>query len=137
MGGVANGVVGAILRSPLHGLLSGSTDLVRYTGRRSGTTYETPTQYARSGDDLVIMVGRPDTKTWWRNFLSGHDLDVLVAGEWLPMVGTAVVGADGPDSVHPLLEIYLARFPKAARLFGDAVGSERDRQAVIVHCRPR
>lgn len=135
--GVADRVVRTVLASPLHGLLSGSTDVIRYRGRRSGSTYETPTQYACSGDDLVILVGRPETKTWWRNFRTGHDLDVLLAGEWSPMVGRAVVGAEDPDAVAPLLEVYLARFPKAARLFGDAEGPERDRQAVLVHCRPR
>jgi hypothetical protein len=135
--GIANGIVRAVLASPMHRALSGSTDVVRYRGRRSGQTFETPTQYARCGEDLVILVGKPYTKSWWRNFRSDHDLEVLVAGEWLPMVGRAVVGAEDPDAVAPLLEAYLARFPKADRLFDGATGPERNRQAVVVHCRPR
>lgn len=75
---VANAVVATVLRSPVHQLLSRSLDLIRYRGRRSGAELTTPTQYARSGNDIVILVGRPETKTWWRNFRTDHDVDVLV-----------------------------------------------------------
>ncbi len=40
---VGNALVSAVLRSPLHWLLSGSTDLIRYTGWRSGREMTTPT----------------------------------------------------------------------------------------------
>jgi hypothetical protein len=134
---MGNRMVGALLASPLHRLLSGSTDLVRSTGRRSGRTFTTPTQYARHGDDLVILVGKPDTKTWWRNFREDRDLDVLVQGRWLPMTGRAVVGAVEPEMIAPLLDAYLERFPKlAANLDGESEGS-RARHAVVVWCRPR
>ncbi|MCU1499321.1 MAG: hypothetical protein JWM47_3274 [Acidimicrobiales bacterium] len=63
---IANRCVGTVLRSPAHRLLSGSTCLVRYRDRRSGRTYLTPTQYATQGPDIVILVARPDAKTWWR-----------------------------------------------------------------------
>ena len=55
--GVTNAVVAAVLRSPLHRLLSGSTDLIRYRARQSGKEVTTPTQYARRGDEVVILVG--------------------------------------------------------------------------------
>jgi hypothetical protein len=128
--GMGNSIVGSVLTSPLHRVLSGSTDLIRYTGRRSGRTVTTPTQYARHGDDVVILVGKPETKTWWRNFRDDRDLDVLVQGTWRPMTGRAVVGAVEPDVIAPLLDAYLERFPKLADdLDGDA--------AVVVWCRPR
>ncbi|MGE0221127.1 hypothetical protein [Mycolicibacterium sp.] len=41
---------------------------IRYTGRRSGQTFQTPVAYRRSGDQVVIGVSAPDLKTWWRNF---------------------------------------------------------------------
>ena len=59
--GFANTIVAGVLRSPAHRLLSGSTVLLAYEGRRSGRRIVLPTQYARSGDDLVILVGRPET----------------------------------------------------------------------------
>lgn len=135
--GFANRVVARILRSPAHRLLSGSTDLLVFEGRRSGRRIVLPTQYARSGDDLVILVGRPDTKQWWRNFTEPRDLDVLVAGEWHAMTGEVVVGADDPETTAPLLGAYFDRFPKAAKVLGEGTEAERCARAVVVRCRPR
>ena len=135
----ANQVVCKLLESPAHRLMSGSTDVIRYQGRRSGKTFRTPTQYATYGDGLVIFVGRPDTKSWWRNFGQDRDLDVLVAGDWRAMVGRAVVGADEPDTIAPLLNAYLQRFPKTSRLLDETVGDGDGEGAgtVVVWCRPR
>jgi hypothetical protein len=126
-----------LLESPFHGVLSGTVDLVRYEGRRSGRRITTPTQYARLGDDVVIMVGHPEHKTWWRNFETERDLEVLVRRNWLPLRGRIVRGADLPEVAAPLLEAYLARFPRAARALGNGTGDEQLRAAVFVWCRPR
>ncbi|MGZ4705709.1 MAG: nitroreductase/quinone reductase family protein [Acidimicrobiales bacterium] len=132
-----NGFVAAVLRSPLHRLLSGSTDLIRYEGRRSGREITTPTQYAQLGDDLVILVGHPERKTWWHNFETEHDIDVLVRRQWRTMAARAMSGADEPDAVTPLLDAYLDRFPNAAASLGDGTREDQVRRAVIVHCQPR
>jgi len=53
--------------------LSSTTVAVRYTGVKSGTEFTLPARYASNDDnDRVIMVGRPDKKTWWRNFRTGR-----------------------------------------------------------------
>ena len=65
---VVNPVVRTLLRSPAHRLLSGSLLLLDDTGRRSGRRYVLPVAYAAAGDDLVVVVGQPASKTWWRNF---------------------------------------------------------------------
>lgn len=57
--GIGNELIAAGLRSPLHGMLGRSFDLVRYQGRRSGETFITPTMYAAHGDGIVIFVGKP------------------------------------------------------------------------------
>lgn len=134
---IGNAVVSALLRSPLHRVLSNSTDLVRYSGRRSGQRYTTPTQYARRNDEVVILVGRPDTKSWWRNFRTDRDIDVLLQGRWVPMTARAIVGAEDPVTIAPLLDTYLARFPRAARMLGDDTDGTRAQGAVVVWCRPR
>ena len=133
---LVNRFVSTLLRSRLHRILSGSTGLVRYTGRRSGRTISTPTQYARHGDDVVILVARHESKSWWRNFLDERDIEILVQGSWLSMTARAVIGADEPDVVVPLLETYLERFPKAARVLGEGTTSDRAQRAVVVWCRP-
>ena len=70
-------------------MLSGSTDLIRYRGHRTGRTIVMPTQYAENGPDVVILVNWPQTKKWWRNFQTEHDLDVLIRGRWSPMTALA------------------------------------------------
>ena len=51
---------------------------IRYVGRRSGRTIETPVGYRRTSDGVVINVMSPDNKTWWRNFLGdGGEITLL------------------------------------------------------------
>jgi hypothetical protein len=76
-----NPVVRTLLRSPGHRVLSGSVLLLAYTGRRSGVRRELPVMYAGLGDRFVVIVGQPDTKTWWRNFTDDvRPVTVTVAG---------------------------------------------------------
>ena len=132
-----NSLVAGLLRSPVHRLLSGSTTLVRYRGRRSGQEIVLPVQYARSGADLIILVGRPHDKVWWRNFATTGEVETLMQRRWVPMTANAVVGTEEPETVAPLLNAYLARFPRAARVLGPEGDEERIHGAVIVRCRPR
>jgi len=132
---IGNRGIALLLRSPLHPVLSGSFDLVRYQGRRSGATFTTPTQYASRNGGIIIMVGSPERKQWWRNFRGGHDLDVLLSGQWVPMRGTAIVGAEDPGAIAPLLASYRSRFRRVARHLRD--GTTDPRAAVVVWCRPR
>ncbi len=133
----ANACVSALLRSPFHRLLSGSTDLIRYRGRRTGREIMMPTQYAECGSDVVILVGRPDTKTWWRNFRTERDLELRMRGRWSAMTGIAVVGADDAAGIGPLLDAYLTRFPRARRTLGEGTPDDRAKRAVVVRCQPR
>lgn len=134
---IGNDLVAAVLRSPLHGILSGSVALVRYTGRRSGRTIVTPVQYVTIGEDVVIVSARPETKTWWRNFTREGDIEVLVRGTWRPLRARAVSGAEEPGTVQPLLEQYLHRFPRAAEALPGDTPEARTAAALVVWCRPR
>jgi deazaflavin-dependent oxidoreductase (nitroreductase family) len=133
---LANSVVEKILTSPAHRILSGSTVLIRYQGRRTGTEYTTPVQYADAHVGLVVLVGKPETKTWWRNFTDMGQVQVLLKGTWVPMTAHALRGKDEPEAVTPLLRSYAARFPKVTKtLHGDTL-EERVRGAVVVWLRP-
>ncbi len=107
---VGNSIVVAILKSPVHRLLSGTLDVIRYRGQRTRQQHITPTQFVEHGDDLLIFVGRPDTKSWWRNFRTDHDIEVLVRGRWQGVRARSVVGKDEPETIVPLLDGYLTRF---------------------------
>ncbi len=132
----ANAVVEAILTSPLHRLLSGKLLLIRYLGSRSGTEFTLPVQFADTHNGLVVVVGEPDTKTWWRNFTTMGQVQVSLGGAWVPMTAHALLGSEDPEAVTPLLRSYATRFPKVVKsLDGDTL-DERVDHTVVVWLRP-
>ncbi len=133
---LSNTVVEKILTSPAHRILSGSTVLIRYRGRRTDSEYTTPVQYADAHFGLVVLVGKPETKTWWRNFTDMGQVQVLLAGTWVPMTAHALRGADDPGAVEPLLRSYAIRFPKVTKSLDGSTLDERVRNAVVVWLRP-
>jgi hypothetical protein len=54
--------------------------LVRVTGRRSGRTFELPVGYARRDSELLVTVGAPERKHWWRNIDGPTPVTVLLRG---------------------------------------------------------
>ena len=132
----SNTVVETVLESPLHRLLSGKLVLLRYQDTRSGTEHTLTVQYADTHNGLVVAVANPDTKTWWRNFTTMGQVQVLLAGTWVPMTAHALVGNEDPEAVTPLLRSYATRFPKIVKsLDGDNL-DERVEHTVIVWLRP-
>ena len=71
-----DGFVGAVLRSPLHRLLSGSLLLISFTGRRTGQEHSRPVMFAEDEQGLIILVGHPEQKVWWRNLSEGAPVRV-------------------------------------------------------------
>ncbi|MFZ0325325.1 MAG: hypothetical protein WAN48_14495 [Actinomycetes bacterium] len=112
-----NRLVLGILRSPAHRLLSGALLEIDYVGRRSGTVYALPAQYARDGHRLVVWPGHPEKKRWWRNFTTPTDVDVRLQGAASRASGH-VVGPGAPGYAGDV-SCYAERFPKHAPAEGD------------------
>jgi hypothetical protein len=72
---------------------------IRYVGRRSGKTIQTPVGYRRSGDGIVINVMSPDNKTWWRNFLGEGGPITLLKLDGRDRSGLAVADRDDKGRV--------------------------------------
>ena len=75
-----NPVVRALLRSPLHPLLSRNLALVTYTGRRTGQEHTIPVGYRLEDGFVTIVVGAPERKRWWRNLRGGAPVRLTVRG---------------------------------------------------------
>jgi deazaflavin-dependent oxidoreductase (nitroreductase family) len=103
---VGNFFVIALLRSPLHRLLSSSLLLISFRGRRSGRRFTIPVMYAERDGMLTVFVGHPERKTWWRNVRNGAEVDVRLRGERLR--GQATVADDASPA-----RAYLERYPRA------------------------
>lgn len=128
-------MVTTVLQSPAHRLLSGSSALIRFLDATGGET-NVVARYVDTRHGLVVPIGDPDETTWWREFTTMGQVQVLLRGDWIPMTAHALLGADDPDAVIPLLRAYARRSPKLAkRLTGDDL-EQRVAGAVVVWLRP-
>lgn len=74
-----NPLMGCLLRSPFHGIVSKQMMLITYTGRKSGKTYTTPVNYVRAGDMFLTLSYQQ--RTWWRNLRGGAPVILRVQGQ--------------------------------------------------------
>lgn len=105
-----NPMMRLLLRSPLHGLVSGSLMLITFTGRRSGRRYTTPVRYIRRGD-AIRCFSSSETR-WWRNLRGGAEVTLRIRGR--DATYHAVALHDDPAQLRAALEDYLAEFPQDA-----------------------
>ena len=72
---------------------------IRYTGRKSGRSFQTPVNYRLSGDEVIIGVMSPDSKSWWRNFLGDGGPITLLNFRGADRVGHATASRDDKGRV--------------------------------------
>jgi hypothetical protein len=135
---VMNTIAGAILRSPLYGLLGHNTFLLSFQGRKSGKTYAIPLHYTREGDVLLCFTRRENT--WWKNLRGGAPVTVDLDGR--RMQGSALVSVDDLGVIEQNLSTFLWHLPgdapyKGVRLMADGTPHPGDiarsaRSAVLV-----
>lgn len=73
---------------------------IRYTGRRSGRSFQTPVNYRLDGDRVTIAVMSPDAKIWWRNFLGDGGPITLLDFRGSDRTGHAVATRDDRGRVR-------------------------------------
>lgn len=96
----ANQLAVALMDAPIVGrLIRRGLVVIRYTGRKSGQTFELPVGYQRKGDTVVIRVGMPDKKAWWRNFLGEGSAITFVGLDGRDRTGHAVATRDDRGGV--------------------------------------
>jgi hypothetical protein len=98
--GIVNKLFDGLINAPLVGsLVRRGMINIRYVGRRSGRTIETPVGYRRSGDTLTINVMSPDAKSWWRNFLGDGGPITVLKLDGADRTGHAVADRDAQGRV--------------------------------------
>lgn len=73
---VVNPMMKWLLRSPLHGFVSGRILLLGFTGRKSGRSFVTPVGYHEDEGRLVSFTRRP----WAENFSGGAPVTIWLRG---------------------------------------------------------
>lgn len=76
---IMNRLIGLVLRSPLHGVLSNNLMLLTFTGRTSGQQFTTPVTYTRDGNQLTVFSSNP----WWKNLRGGALVTLRIKGRRL------------------------------------------------------
>ncbi|HTX79544.1 MAG TPA: nitroreductase family deazaflavin-dependent oxidoreductase, partial [Longilinea sp.] len=109
----SNGFMKALLRSPLHGMMSANTLVITLTGRKTGKPVSTPVNYVEDGKQLIIT-SKPD-RSWWRNARGGADVELQLRGH--KVTGRAQV-VEEPTAVAIQLGRYLGHVPQFAKYFG-------------------
>ncbi|BDT87359.1 hypothetical protein [Nocardia cyriacigeorgica] len=72
----------SILHCPLTCRFARGLTELRYTGHKTGRNIALPVGYTRRDDEVVVRVSRPETKTWWRNFLTPAPVALWIDGRW-------------------------------------------------------
>jgi len=107
-----NALMKWLLKSSLHGFISGQIMSINYRGRRSGKHYSVPVNYHEDGKKLVAVTTRD--RKWWRNMRAGLEVTVQLRGEERDAMAEAV---DDPHEVEMHLRTYLISAPQMARYF--------------------
>ena len=108
-----NNIMVWLLRSPLHGLLSGNMMVINYTGRKSGKAYRLPVSYLRLDDTLLTTSFK--NRTWWRNLRGGASVTVHLQGK--DVFARAEVVEDDQGVVDGL-KAFIGKNQQAARMLG-------------------
>jgi hypothetical protein len=104
--GIVNKLFVALIDAPVVGsLVRRGLINIRYVGRRSGKTIETPVGYRRSADGIVINVTAPDSKTWWRNFLGEGGPITLLKLDGQDRTGHAIASRDDRGRVKVAVQL--------------------------------
>jgi deazaflavin-dependent oxidoreductase (nitroreductase family) len=123
----------AILRSPLHSLMSRRFLLLSFQGRKTGRRYQLPLAYLRRNGNVIMTTD----SGWWRNLKGGRPVQLQLTGRTLK--GTAWAVTDDAEVGAALRELLAAQ-PSYARLAGlhtnadgslDLAQAARDR--VLIH----
>jgi len=82
---------------------------LRFIGAHSGQVIALPVMYAQRDDTLVILVGGPEQKRWWRSFRRLHPVRVWLRGA--DRFGTGRLVESGSPERFDAARIYENRFP--------------------------
>jgi hypothetical protein len=115
---VGNPIVGAILRSPLHGMLSLHLMLLTVVGRRTGRRYTMPVGYVSRDGALDVLVANRQLKLWWRNLEGGAPVALVLRGRFAWGRAEALTVERNARAFMFALRNYVAGNPAGARAVG-------------------
>lgn len=118
---IANPIVSALLRSPLHGVMSNMLMLITYRGRKSGKLFTHPIGYFEwDKDELMAFT----SARWWVNMLDGRPVTLLLRGQQIEAIPTPI--HERQEVINGLEEFVKRLGTKTAQRL--PIGLPRDRE---------
>ena len=119
---VANPVVKALLRSPLHSIASGNIALLHFRGRKSGREFATPLSYVRENGTVCLLSAH--STGWWMNLREeGTPVSIEIARETL--TGKARLWDGDSQALRERVRRYLTALPRDAKVYGIKLDESR------------
>ena len=115
---VGNPIVAAILRSPMHVLLSRRMMLLTVRGRRTGKWYTVPVGYVGQDGRLDVLVANRQARAWWRNLEGGAPVQLVLRGRVVPARAQALTFEGDARSFTSALRNYVAKNRQGAPTVG-------------------
>jgi hypothetical protein len=108
---ILNALISMLLRSPLHGILSKSTIVLSFRGRKSGKLYTFPVGYYElQGNSLLVI----PLHGWWKNLRGQMPVTVWLKGHKYQGVADAAQGDE--KTVQELIRL-IKDAPNLIRLY--------------------
>ena len=103
-----------LLRSPLHGLMSGQILVLQYRGRKTGNVYTIPLSYV-THDGHPHCVTR--TTAWWKSAVDTPAVTIWLRGQRM-IVSAERVPSAAPDA-RTVFRTFMTANPGTARMLYD------------------
>src|SRR5664280_1135275 len=116
-------VVGPLLRSPLHPVLSSQLMMLDYTGGRSGHSYSFPIGYFTWDDDEVLAFS---SRSWPKALRTAEGIHLLIKGESHDATADVVSAHD--DKTRLLAEFARRKGPRTAKRLMLGLSGDRQHQ---------
>jgi hypothetical protein len=117
-----NPVMKALLRSPLHGIASGTIALLHFRGRNSGREFVTPLSYTRENDTVRFLSAH--STSWWMN-LRGEAVPVSIEIARETHTGKARLLDGDSEPLREGVRRFLTALPRDAKVYGIKLDESR------------
>jgi hypothetical protein len=118
---VMNPMMTALLRSPLHGALSGMLMLLSYEGRKTGKRYTHPVGYFQWDGEAVVAY---TSARWWTNLTDGRTVTLRIKGRTYQATPTVIRQRE--EMIQTVAELFTRLGPRKAGML--PLGLPKDRQ---------
>ncbi len=111
---IINPIVKALLRSPLHGVMSGNTLIIEFTGRKSGRSLSTPISYWENEGRVHAFTSK--ASKWWLNLQNEAQVHLVIKGKRIATV--AHVESEDLETIIRMQTAFLRAVPRDAQFAG-------------------